>query len=49
MYHTKVMDWPTSDTYHLNLKIVPALPFCMPIIQDGKKVTFLSDSCLKIF
>jgi len=20
MYHNKVMDWPTSDSYHLNLK-----------------------------
>lgn len=42
-YLIKVMDWPTSDSYHLNLKIVPALPLCMHIIQDGEKAIFLSD------
>lgn len=40
------MDWSTSDSYHLNLKLVPALPF-LHIIQDGEKEMFVSDYCLK--
>lgn len=39
----KVTDWSTPENYHLNLKIMPALPLHLHNLQDGEKVIFLSN------